>query len=660
MSSVFLSSQALSDYLTPSQICAKPVKPEETVKISLNDCLACSGCVTSAESVLISQQSTDDLTAELAKQDTVLPGDRKIFIASIDLRVALAFSVQHGVTLTQAYFLLSGFLRDMLGFQYVFDCSAAQTISILEVTKEVQDRLGNIEAFLNCYSSQKNQSFQLSQTPFIVGTCPGLVCYIEKVHPQLIPNLLTSPSVQHVQGALVKRVFFQLTPELKGKSILDIYHVCISPCYDRKIEALRFQNNLPIENSNVPLVDCVITYNELHRLMEQRNYPFDGIKCISLKDEHDIILGKEAQNIQIQPTIHPCDFGFGISAITSLNSRFPLLPFASGGYIETIISLIYKSLQKQQQNQQMEPNQHPFSFPWKRRPAYQITRRNTTNAVELVLENNPDYNLVIPQPITLGTMFGFRNLQTLINRIKTHKLQFVQQNQNAIQSSSSSILSKPTILLPLTQQQIQTSSSESDQLNKPFFYPIVDVQACPGACLGGFGLPKELIQQHKVDIPVMNYPESLATQKGINIMQDILNEQAVLQWPDEYPPLFIDRNLPNIEVTNQLENIEYSTYQFNGKQISQVLADVYLLFFFKYVIFIIHYLFSIISHIPQLLFISHQHYLHRTETRQDKCLTKEQLTHQLLHSVFSPRDAASFEHVQQTSGTVINPLTLQW
>lgn len=44
----------------------------------------------------------------------------------------------------------------------------------------------------------------------------------------------------------------------------------------------------------VPLVDCVITYNELHRLMEQRNYPFDGIKCISLKDEHDIILGKEA------------------------------------------------------------------------------------------------------------------------------------------------------------------------------------------------------------------------------------------------------------------------------------------------------------------------------------------------------------------------------
>lgn len=33
----------------------------ERAKITLDDCLACSGCVTSAESVLINQQSFDEL-----------------------------------------------------------------------------------------------------------------------------------------------------------------------------------------------------------------------------------------------------------------------------------------------------------------------------------------------------------------------------------------------------------------------------------------------------------------------------------------------------------------------------------------------------------------------------------------------------------------------
>ena len=33
----------------------------ERAQITLNDCLACSGCVTSAETVLITQQSQDEL-----------------------------------------------------------------------------------------------------------------------------------------------------------------------------------------------------------------------------------------------------------------------------------------------------------------------------------------------------------------------------------------------------------------------------------------------------------------------------------------------------------------------------------------------------------------------------------------------------------------------
>lgn len=44
----------------------------EKAKITLNDCLACSGCITSAESVLITQQSQDELYRVLQENAALL------------------------------------------------------------------------------------------------------------------------------------------------------------------------------------------------------------------------------------------------------------------------------------------------------------------------------------------------------------------------------------------------------------------------------------------------------------------------------------------------------------------------------------------------------------------------------------------------------------
>lgn len=52
----------IDDYIAPSQNCIQPKimkkdAKEEKATVTLNDCLACSGCITSAESVLIEQMS---------------------------------------------------------------------------------------------------------------------------------------------------------------------------------------------------------------------------------------------------------------------------------------------------------------------------------------------------------------------------------------------------------------------------------------------------------------------------------------------------------------------------------------------------------------------------------------------------------------------------
>lgn len=52
----------IDDYISPSQSCIQPKimkndQKMEKATITLNDCLACSGCITSAESILIEQMS---------------------------------------------------------------------------------------------------------------------------------------------------------------------------------------------------------------------------------------------------------------------------------------------------------------------------------------------------------------------------------------------------------------------------------------------------------------------------------------------------------------------------------------------------------------------------------------------------------------------------
>lgn len=78
----------------------------EKAKITLNDCLACSGCITSAESILITQQSHEELYRVL-RLNKVLMYNNKI------LRF-LSITNKHGQTPDQ---VCSACLWETFGFQ---------------------------------------------------------------------------------------------------------------------------------------------------------------------------------------------------------------------------------------------------------------------------------------------------------------------------------------------------------------------------------------------------------------------------------------------------------------------------------------------------------------------------------------------------------------
>jgi len=64
------------------------------IKVTLQDCLACSGCVTSAETVLLQQQSTDELLRKLADPRTTV-------IATLSPQTRASLAAAHGMGVAQ-------------------------------------------------------------------------------------------------------------------------------------------------------------------------------------------------------------------------------------------------------------------------------------------------------------------------------------------------------------------------------------------------------------------------------------------------------------------------------------------------------------------------------------------------------------------------------
>lgn len=62
----FVRLENLNDFIQPTASCTKPLPKSTGVvgkvsEVNLSDCLACSGCITSSETVLIQQQNNEEL-----------------------------------------------------------------------------------------------------------------------------------------------------------------------------------------------------------------------------------------------------------------------------------------------------------------------------------------------------------------------------------------------------------------------------------------------------------------------------------------------------------------------------------------------------------------------------------------------------------------------
>lgn len=276
--SAILSADDLNDFISPGVACIKPVQnvsgskdgqqdeveiqidqdgePLEVSKadgeasklnpaqISLSDCLACSGCITSAEEVLVAQHSHNELTRALEENRT--QQTKKVFVASVSHQSRASLAGAYGVSVAVMDKLLIDLFVAQMGFTHVVGTSLGRSLSLIYEAQNIIDR--------------KTRGVS---GPTLSSVCPGWVLYAEKTHPYVIPHMSDVKSPQQITGCLLK----SLVARELGISRDNIYHVSIMPCFDKKLESARpekYDGELPS-----PDVDCVLTPKELVTLIEE-------------------------------------------------------------------------------------------------------------------------------------------------------------------------------------------------------------------------------------------------------------------------------------------------------------------------------------------------------------------------------------------------------
>ncbi|KAF1760270.1 hypothetical protein GCK72_008516 [Caenorhabditis remanei] len=208
----------------------KPKEDKKSIKISLADCLACNGCITSAETVLVEEQSFGRLLEGIRNS--------KMAVVTISPQAITSMAVKLKKSPQIIAKQISAFFHRH-GVKYVLDSSLGR-------------RFAHSLAFEELVSTPS------TSRPLLSSACPGFVCYAEKSHGELlIPKISKIRSPQAISGAIVKGYL----AKRENLSPCDVFHAAVMPCFDKKLEASREQ--LKVRDTEIRETDCVVSTAEL-------------------------------------------------------------------------------------------------------------------------------------------------------------------------------------------------------------------------------------------------------------------------------------------------------------------------------------------------------------------------------------------------------------
>ncbi|PVI02039.1 iron hydrogenase [Periconia macrospinosa] len=490
--SAILSADDLNDFISPGVACIKPIEtlpaqsetpinpyevttedqvaasvPPPPAQISLTDCLACSGCVTSAEAVLVTLQSHTEVLSTLdahpslrapwdARNDTQNgtsngmnghdESEGKLFVASVSPQARASLAAVFSISEAEAGNMIAQLLSGDLGlrnggahgsdFTWVIDTNVTREACLVAAADEVTNALSPEASKSPSEPGSEGAIDTTPKKPILTSACPGWICYAEKTHPYILPYISRLKSPQALTGTLIKSVLsrrYNIPPS-------QVWHVAIMPCFDKKLEASRSEltssawsdDNDASSQDPVRDVDCVITARELLQLASARGINFASLPRSALTES------------QRTPFPDPKLDTFLFPPARRANQN----PVAgsSGGYLYHILRT-YQA-------------RHPGS-------SITVSRGRNADVVE--------YSLVQGSTTIFKTAryYGFRNIQNLVRALKPAKISRLTG-------------AKPGGVSRRPPGRGGAGGGPTDIKE----YAYVEVMACPGGCTNGGGQVK--------------------------------------------------------------------------------------------------------------------------------------------------------------------------
>jgi iron only hydrogenase large subunit-like protein len=386
----------------------------ETATVSLNDCLACSGCVTSAESILISQQSADEFLN--AVRSNV---DDKTIVVTISPQARASIAVHFGLSAHQTHLKLVTYFRS-LGVHIVLDSAVSADIALLEARTEFVTRYRQRQSIpwkrppsSRPISSTDTEYHEPNGAveepprhvalPMLTSACPGWVCYAEKSNANALPYISTTKSPQQITGTLVKRIL-QLASYSPASSLnmtpntsKPVYHTTIMPCYDKKLEASR--NNFLDASTNTRDVDCVLAASEVLDMLQASQVDLRTLPDATLTVDELRWSGLELEKGSNQSVLVGATGKMRNSNHHHDENEQRMI--GSGGYLE-----------------------HIFRF-----AARELFQVHIQGPLPYVQGRNADFQEVTldvngAPVLRFALAYGFRNIQTVLMKIKRNKCKY--------------------------------------------------------------------------------------------------------------------------------------------------------------------------------------------------------------------------------------------
>lgn len=407
---------------------------EGPVKVSLHDCLACSGCVTSAETILLQHQSIDEFVTKLSDP-------RITVVVSLSPQSIVSLAAIYNLHPAECVAKITAVLKSH-GVAAVFDINWARDISLLESAAEFIDRyrhklngastddssnggavdmaidssninINNDVAGPSSFTAQSPLQGPLPvplPLPMLASACPGWVCYAEKTHGNFVlPYISTSKSPQAVMGTLIK----QQWAVGKGIHPAYVYHCAVMPCYDKKLEAARDDFTVPLSSLSqsdtlnfgtdlntstsaapIPETDCVLATTEL----------YEWLQSLQISDNWAAIPAASFDAPFSNQVLSSSS-----SSTSSENNKDQYagksysVPGGSGGYME----YIFRTAARELFNQELPPGQ----------PLPIIQGRNADiKECSLVVNGQ--------RVLHFAAAYGFRNIQGLMRKIKINRCEY--------------------------------------------------------------------------------------------------------------------------------------------------------------------------------------------------------------------------------------------